>query len=247
MPKYLFYKMTHDSGFAPNPFWRYLTLATCTPNHMRADLQKGDWIIGVESSILANEREKANLNPDIEQLLIYIAKIDEVLTLDQYFRDPRFEKKKFKKSSNYKERRGDNVYYIEDGNWKWLRSHDHESDELCKLSEEEIFFNVEDLDKLWKDEKAREKYGVILQDIRGNRVFISKEFLYFGDKGVEFDKQFIECVPDRGIKYCPEEYANKLQDYINELIDKYGYGVHGNPILFSIKGKSEENDESCSK
>ena len=23
------YKMTHDTGFAPNPFWGYLTLATC--------------------------------------------------------------------------------------------------------------------------------------------------------------------------------------------------------------------------
>lgn len=25
------YKMTHDTGFAPNPFWGYLTLATCKP------------------------------------------------------------------------------------------------------------------------------------------------------------------------------------------------------------------------
>ncbi len=79
---------------------------------------------------------------------------------------------------------------------------------------------MEDLDKLWKDKKAQRKYGVILQDIRGNKVFISKEFLYFGDKGVEFDKRFFECLPpNKGIKYCPEEYANKLQDYINKLIE----------------------------
>jgi hypothetical protein len=25
------YKMTHDSGFAPNPFYDILTLATCKP------------------------------------------------------------------------------------------------------------------------------------------------------------------------------------------------------------------------
>ena len=23
------YKMTHDTGFAPNPFWGWMTLATC--------------------------------------------------------------------------------------------------------------------------------------------------------------------------------------------------------------------------
>ena len=23
------YKMTHDTGFAPNPFWGFLTLTTC--------------------------------------------------------------------------------------------------------------------------------------------------------------------------------------------------------------------------
>ena len=247
MSKYLFYKITHDSGFAPNPFWGYLTLAACTPNHMRANLQKGDWIIGIESKILASERKKANLNPDIDQSLIYIAKVDEVLTLDEYFRDPRFEKKKFRRSRNYKERRGDNVYYIEDGKQKWLRGHDHEPDELYNLPDDEVFFYVEDLEKLWKDKEAQKKYGAILQDIRGNKVFISKEFLYFGDKGIEFNKEFLECIPNRGIKYCSEEYKNKLQNYINELIKEYGYDTHGNPILYSIKGKSEENDESCSK
>jgi len=239
MPKYLFYKMTHDSGFAPNPFGDYLTLATCTPNHVRAGLQKGDWIIGVESLTLANERKKVYLNPDVEQSLIYLAKVNEILTLDDYFKDERFEfKKPCIKRKNYKERRGDNVYYIDDGKWKWLRGHDHDPEILCRLPDYEVFFNVENLDKLWKDKIAPIKYQRILQDIRGNRVFISKEFLYFGDKGVEFDKQFIECVPNRGIKYCPEEYENELQEYINKLFEKYGYRrVHGNPINYSIKKK----------
>lgn len=233
MPKYLFYRMTHDSGFAPNPFWGYLTLAACTPNHLKADLRVGDFIIGIESIGLAKERKRANLNPHIEQSLIYIAKVDEVLTLDQYFRDSRFEKKKFKKSRDYKERRGDNVYYIEDRMWKWLRGHGHDNKNAK-------FFYVDEFDELWKDKKLQEEYGVILQDIRGNRVYISKEFLYFGDKGIEFDKQFLTYFPNRGIKYCPEEYKNKLQDYINKLIEEYGYGVHGNPIEYSINGKMKK-------
>lgn len=47
MSKILTYKMTYDGGFAPNPFWDYLTLATCTPNHMNANLWPGDWIVGL--------------------------------------------------------------------------------------------------------------------------------------------------------------------------------------------------------
>jgi len=237
MPRFLFYKMTHDSGFAPNPFWGYLTLAACTPNHMRAKLQKGDWIIGVESQKLANKRRETNCNPNVEQSLIYIARVDEILTLDKYFTDKRFEKKKFKKSNDYRERRGDNVYYIEDGKWKWLRDHKHDNKEV-------EFFYVDELDKLWEDKKTREKYGVILQDIRGNKVFISKEFLYFGDKGVEFDKYFLECVPNRGIKYCPEKYIDQLQNYIDKLFKEYGKNkVLGNPINYCIKKSKKETNE----
>ncbi|MGE3595803.1 MAG: hypothetical protein AB7N70_09645 [Dehalococcoidia bacterium] len=39
------YKMTHDTGFAPNPFWGCLTLATCKPG-IRQTRGPGDWIAG---------------------------------------------------------------------------------------------------------------------------------------------------------------------------------------------------------
>ena len=241
MPKYLFYKMTHDSGFAPNPFWGYLTLATCTPNHseIAKNLKIGDWIIGVEGKELAHKRRRAGYKPYIEQSLIYIAKVNEILTLDEYFRDERFEAKKpCVKSGDYKERRGDNIYYIDGGKWKWLRGHDHEPKEICKLPDYKVFLNVEDLEKLLNNPEAKNKYGDILKDIRGNRVYISKEFLYFGDKCVEFDKHFSECIPaGKGIKYCPESLTSLFEDYINKLIEKYGFGVHGNPILYTIENK----------
>ena len=247
MTKYLFYRMTHDSGFAPNPFWGYLTLSACTPNHRRAKLNRGDWIIGVEAQSLAEYRKRVGLNSDVEQSLIYVAKIDEILDLNEYFKDKRFENKKFKKSSDYRERRGDNIYYVEDGKWKWLRGHDHEPDELCKLPDEEVFFKTEDLENFLKNEEAKRKYGVILQDLKGNRVYISKEFLYFGDKGVEFDKRLLDCVPPKqGIKMNhPESRIKEINEYIENLIKKYEYGIHGNPIIYSIKKKNGEKDESC--
>ena len=46
------YKMTHDSGFAPNPFGRTLTLATCKPQ-IRLHKSVDDWIAGFTSRTLA--------------------------------------------------------------------------------------------------------------------------------------------------------------------------------------------------
>ncbi|WP_457568144.1 Nmad2 family putative nucleotide modification protein [Desulfurobacterium sp.] len=246
MEKFLFYRMTYDTGFAPNPLGEYLTLATCTPNHISKNLKIGDWIVGVESKKLARERIAAGCNPHVEQSLIFIAKVNEILDLNSYFNDPRFEYKKPKPhSKDYFKRSGDNVYYIENGMWKWIRGHDHDP---CKQrrygkQDEELFFKVEDLERLLKSKKMKEKYGEILKDIKGNKVFISKEFLYFGDKGIKFDKKFLKCIPySRGIKYCPgkncpERCFEEFKRYLNSLLKKFGYGKHGDPICYCIRYK----------
>jgi len=242
MPKILFYRMTYDTGFAPNPYGEYLTLATCTPNHMRAALEEGDWIVGVESEKLAKERIAARCNPHIERSLIFVARVDEIKNLNEYFNDPRFKYKKPKPRSRiYSQRRGDNAYYIDIDNkkqewWKWIRGHDHDSGSAP-------FFKVGSLKRLLKSGKARRIYGPILQDIRGNRVFISRHFLYFGDAGVEFDKRFLDCVPrNRGIKYCPgkncpKECFTQFKLYLDSLLTKFGYGKHGDPICYCIRHK----------
>jgi Nucleotide modification associated domain 2 len=48
------YKMTNDSGFAPNPFWGRLTLATCKPEIRKAK-RVGDWIAGFTSRELCRD------------------------------------------------------------------------------------------------------------------------------------------------------------------------------------------------
>ena len=45
------YKLTNDSGFAPNPFGRVMTLATCKPK-IRQSKIPGDWIAGFTSGHL---------------------------------------------------------------------------------------------------------------------------------------------------------------------------------------------------
>ena len=220
------YRLTYDTGFAPNPFHGVLTLATCTPNHKRANLQKGDYIVGFESNSLRDERQKAGLCPQKDNLLIYVAEVSETLGLNEYFNDPRFNKKKYKKSKCWKLRRGDNVYYKTDNTWKWLRGHTHDDKSID-------FFNKSDLTKL------KESTGnVIYQDIYGNKVFVCKNFTYFGDKCQEFDKRFLDCiVKKQGMKYCYETDAG-FKDFKNYLDRLIGKGRIGNPIHCHI-------DEHC--
>ena len=43
------YVVRYDSGFAPNPFYGYCTLATCKPN-IRRSADIGDWVVGSGSN-----------------------------------------------------------------------------------------------------------------------------------------------------------------------------------------------------
>ena len=42
------YIITHDIGFAPNPFFGYCTLANCKPV-IRRTSKIGDWIVGISA------------------------------------------------------------------------------------------------------------------------------------------------------------------------------------------------------
>ena len=77
------YKMTHDTGFAPNPFWGFLTLATCKPG-MRRSKRAGDWIAGFTSKDLCGHHVG-------EERLVFLMQVDERIALADYFRDGRFQ------------------------------------------------------------------------------------------------------------------------------------------------------------
>jgi len=47
------YIVTHDSGFAPNPFWGFCTLACCKPM-IRKTAVRGDWIVELSPKKLGN-------------------------------------------------------------------------------------------------------------------------------------------------------------------------------------------------
>jgi len=89
------YIVTHDSGFAPNPFHGHLTLACCKPN-IRQTAQVGDWVIG--------------LSPHGERV-VYAMRVANRLSFEQYWSAPEFSPKKPDTMSTAASiQRGDNIY-----------------------------------------------------------------------------------------------------------------------------------------
>lgn len=95
------YVVRYDSGFAPNPFYGFCTLATCKPK-IRASAHVDDWIVGSGSGAKGVRRARH---------LVYAMRVTETLTWDEYSADPRFERKKPFRRGSRKQTCGDNIYH----------------------------------------------------------------------------------------------------------------------------------------
>ena len=94
------YKMSHDNGFAPNPYFGVLTLATCM-SKMRQNTKIGNWIAGWTS------RKTATSTPPGEERLIYLAKVTDKIPIAEYW--DRFPMKR-PSNADEKSTHGDNIY-----------------------------------------------------------------------------------------------------------------------------------------
>ena len=81
------YILTSDTGFAPNPFWGYCTLACCKPM-IRRTASVGDWIVGLTPKALGHR-------------IAYAMKVSEKITMADYWRDKRFREKRPKMLSEW--------------------------------------------------------------------------------------------------------------------------------------------------
>lgn len=105
------YIVRFDSGFAPNPFYGFCTLATCKPI-IRKVAKVGDWIVGGGS----NDRSVRRGGH-----LVYAMRVEEILTFSQYNADPRFDRKKPYRRGSRKQSCGDNIYYRDGADQLWLQ------------------------------------------------------------------------------------------------------------------------------
>lgn len=110
MPRSVFsYIVTHDTGFAPNPFWGYCTLACCKPT-IRRTARPGDWVVGLAPR-------------SGECRIIYAMEIAETLPYDRYYRDDRFRAKRPDFHGGIVGKCGDNIYRpLPGGGFAQLRS-----------------------------------------------------------------------------------------------------------------------------
>lgn len=93
------YKVEHDLGFAPNPFFGVCTLACCRAV-VRAKAEEGDLILGL-GTVATGTLGK----------LTYWMEVDELSDFNRYFNDERFQRKKPNVRGAKRRRYGDNIYW----------------------------------------------------------------------------------------------------------------------------------------
>lgn len=186
MPKAYSYIVARDYGFAPNPFYGVLTLATCKPG-IRKTARVGDLIIGCSKKSLGNK-------------LIYVAKVSEILTFDQYWNDPRFAMKKPVMNGSLKKLYGDNIYH-HDAEGNWIQEDSHHSNDDGTINKA----------NLKKDTK------------RTDRVLVCNEFIYLG-KSMKKTPPEYDCCIYKGRNFCrpPYDDAKRLWDYLQTQYPKRG-------------------------
>lgn len=133
MSKAYSYIVARDYGFAPNPFYGVLTLATCKPG-IRKTASVGDLIIGCSDKAHGNK-------------LIYVALVSEVLTFDQYWNDLRFAKKKPVMNGSLKKLYGDNIYH-HDANGNWMQEDSHHANDDGTINEHNLKRDTGQTDKV---------------------------------------------------------------------------------------------------
>lgn len=177
MSRGLSYIITRDFGFAPNPFQGVLTLATCKPR-IRKSAEVGDYLIGNSPKATGNK-------------LIYMAKVDEIITFDQYWTDPRFQNKKPVMNGSFKTLYGDNIYHHEAGEWIQANSHH---------SQENGLVNHANLDR---------------DTSTTDRVLICPKFFYLGASMIDIAEQFPSCIyQGRGHRTVTEEECKALWQFL---------------------------------
>jgi hypothetical protein len=146
------YVIPRDFGFAPNPFFGFCTLACCKPEIRRA-AQPGDLVVGINGTP-PTKRPKQHLDR-----IVYVMRVTEALSFNDYWSDPRFQKKKPNLRASRMYAFGDNIYRVNDDGF-WFQADSHHS--LPNGAPND--FNIR-------------------TDTSSNRVLISNEFAYWGGSG----------------------------------------------------------------
>ncbi len=184
------YVLCWDTGFAPNPYFGICTLATCKPR-IRKSAEPGDWVAGIGST-----------QNQLEGRLVYAMRVDEKLSFDEYWTDPRFAEKKPNLEGNREQRCGDNIYHRTSGG-VWVQAQSLHS---C----EDYSPNHYHLDR----------------DTSVTSVLASKSFAYYGADAKEIPDTFRNWEGQdyfdsvRGYRrYFPDDLRTAFTSWLDSLAD----------------------------
>ena len=196
------YKITYDTGFAPNPFGGLLTLATCRPD-LRRSRCIGDWIAGFTSG-------KLNGDAVGSERLIFLMRVKEKIAIADYHRDPRFAKKiPVPKAQRQVDRCGDNIYRPLCDNAVLPRHFE----QLCNE-------NHYDGAKGCNSPEFPGLDGFRTKDVKGKNVLIASQFVYFGRDAIEIPASIRPNVP-RYKEVCMTD-EKSAQSFIGYVLQKAG-------------------------
>lgn len=204
------YKLKHDSGFAPNPFGRTLTLATCKPG-IRKTKQRGEWVAGFTSKFLTKGRDAVG-----SERLIYLMKVGDTPYFREYFNDEKFKDKippqdkndvRLEGAERAVAEAGDNIYEPFSGRINALNSAD--------------FKQLEN--------KNHPPPHHIVNDLSGERVLIADEFYYFGRCALELPDEIRPKVPRGPTRYGVLSSQAQTERFIEFIRKNYKPGRHGFP------------------
>lgn len=192
------YVVARDYGFAPNPFFGFCTLATCKPV-IRRTASVGDWVIGTGSRAYG-----------ISGRLVFAMLVENVVSYDEYWGDPRFSVKRPSLRGSLKRAFGDNIYHHDPASGAWIQEDSHHSNH---------------------DGTANIKN--IRHDTNAPRVLIATDFTYWGGAGPEIPAGFrkpTDICSHRGHQ-CrfPEALVTGFIEWVRGL-DERGY--RASPVEF---------------
>jgi hypothetical protein len=194
------YKMTYDTGFAPNPYHGVLTLATCKPV-IRRCAKVGDWIAGWTANRVFDKDENPICFNGEEQKLIYLARITKIISLVEYW-------------NAYPQKRPN---IIESGNETSKRGCGGSHEPKVKSDHGDNIYRMGKNGKLEQVYTYDHKDTEYERDTSGKNALICEEFYYFGvNNAVEIKKEIFDYIVPRYKKIDLND-CQKFIEYVRGL------------------------------
>jgi hypothetical protein len=198
------YVIEHDLGFAPNPFHGVCTLACCKPQ-IRKHAAKGDYIIGTGSAQLG-----------LEGHLCYWMRVDEIMSFDQYWSSPRFQRKKSRMGGSRYLCFGDNIYHRKADGKTFVQEDSYHSAAAGKVSESNLERDTGSTD----------------------RVLVGWEFAYWGRSGKKIPAEFADFVHKRQAHRCRFS-AERQAAFLKWLLANHDRGLCGEPAGWQLLDRKQ--------